>query len=124
MWRAQSLVTPSDTRKKELDGLTELESIAKLERILHADLGVKGTLTPGKCARAKERLENKREMECLDPHNIVTGKRRQRLMEMHTLAPSKSLLKGRESDTEFIYENEWEEDTMAALKAIGDSDAE
>ncbi len=61
--------------KKELDGLSGKESIAKLHKILE-ELGVEGRPTLEKCKKVKERREYKEEMKIIDKDKILDNRLR------------------------------------------------
>ena len=61
--------------KKELDGLSTTQSIAKVTRCLEG-LGMQGRPTLQKCKEIRERREYEKEMEVIDESNIVSSRLR------------------------------------------------
>jgi hypothetical protein len=61
--------------KKELEGLSASQSIAKLKNIL-SELGIEGRPSLAKCEEIKDRLEFEKEMEAIDTRNILPNKKR------------------------------------------------
>jgi hypothetical protein len=55
--------------------MSEKQQIQKIKQIL-ADLGVEGRPSVAKCNEIREKLEFKREMQAIDPSNIIASSRR------------------------------------------------
>lgn len=64
--------------KRELEGLSERQQVAKLEEILHHELGMEGRPTLEKCKAIRAQREFKEELQALDPKNVLPTKLRSR----------------------------------------------
>lgn len=69
--------------KRELDGLDERQQVARLEEILHKELGMEGRPTLEKCKAIKERREFEEELKALDPQNVLPTKLRSQRHPSH-----------------------------------------
>lgn len=109
-------------RKKEFEGLTDKQCIAKLHEILK-ELGIEGKPSLEQCKAIKKRREFEAELREIDTSNIIEGKRR-RLSGPQKV--SKEPESSDESETEPDKEEEEEKDMDVSidLKAFGDSESE
>lgn len=97
--------------KKELEGLsTDKQIIARLKSILE-ELGMEGRPSLSKCKEIRDKIEAEKEMECLKSENIVEGGRKSRREKQPPLIEHES-------------DEQYEDDQLSLIQALGDPDAE
>ena len=118
----------SSTRKKELEGLNENKSIAKIQEILK-ELGIEGKPSLEQCKAIKKRREFEAELKEIDTSNIIEGKRRRTGANIDTIK-RKLIISDDSQDSEESEEESDESDVESTdesevdLKALGDSESE
>lgn len=106
--------------KKELEGLSESQSIAKIQSILR-ELGIEGKPSLEQCKAIKAKREFEAEMREIDASNIIEGKRRRRSDDL----TKKMIISESESENESESDNENESDhERLDLSALGDSESD
>lgn len=124
-------------RKKELDGLNEKQSIAKIQGILK-ELGIEGKPSLEQCKAIKAKREFEAELREIDTSNIIEGKRRNRgdisnsdtgLLNKSINSKRKLITSDDESDDESVSVSESESDESEKgieidLRVIGDSESD
>jgi len=111
-------------RKKELEGLNENQSVAKIQGILR-ELGIEGKPSLDQCKAIKARREFEAELREIDTSNIIEGKRtrRNRDNEIGVKSVNKRKLATSE-DEEESDDYEIEKSFTLDLKNFGDSESD
>lgn len=115
--------------KKELEGLSEAQSISKIQSILR-ELGIEGKPSLEQCKAIKAKREFEAEMREIDTSNIIEGKRRRIDKDFiaKKLIISDSEDEGEvdrvESESDISGSETGSEDTKLDLSALGDSESD
>lgn len=120
-------------RKKELDGLNEKQSIAKIQGILR-ELGIEGKPSLEQCKAIKARREFEAELREIDTSNIIEGKRRNRGSSDINIRSSglrdtsintkRKIITSDESESADESDDESEKGFEVDLKVFGDSESD
>lgn len=113
-------------RKKELEGLNENQSVAKIQGILR-ELGIEGKPSLEQCKAIKSRREFEAELREIDTSNIIEGKRRNRGSEIGVKSDIKMKLVASEDEDEEVGgsgDSEIAKSFTVDLKNFGDSESD